>query len=40
VEFIETGATMVRLRLHTLQSGKAASGRTVEIAAALAGETP
>ncbi len=40
VEFVETGSKLVRLRLRSLQGSKPASGRTVEIAAALAGETP
>lgn len=40
VDFVGADAKLVRLRLRVMQGGKAASGRTLEIAAALGGDTP
>jgi prepilin-type N-terminal cleavage/methylation domain-containing protein len=40
VEFIDADSKLVRLRLRTMRDGKAVSGRTVEIAAAVKGDAP
>jgi prepilin-type N-terminal cleavage/methylation domain-containing protein len=40
VEFSTADSKLVRLRLRLLRDGKAAPGRTVEIAAALKGDAP
>jgi len=40
VEFVGADSKLIRLRLRMLHNGKAAPGRTVEIAAALGGDAP